>query len=109
MRHWKFTDPDAPFPRTTSGRTSQNHTTRPGRQTGRPQPKPQGAPSWCPTLQDAFDADPAFKEAMDALTQGQREYNEHIASAKREATKQSRLAKILPMVLDGKGLHDKYR
>ena len=61
-------------------------------------------------MQDAFDADPAFKEAMDALTPGrQREYNEHIASAKREATKQSRLAKILPMVLDGKGLHDKYR
>ena len=47
---------------------------------------------------------------MDALTPGrQREYNEHIASAKREATQHSRLAKILPMVLDGKGLNDRYR
>ena len=73
-------------------------------------PKPQGAPSWCPALQDAFDADPAFKDAMDALTPGrQREYNEHIASAKREATQHARLAKILPMVLDGKGLNDRYR
>ena len=55
-------------------------------------------------MQDAFDADPAFKDAMDALTPGrQREYNEHIASAKREATQHARLVKILLMVLDGKG------
>jgi len=39
----------------------------------------------------------------------QREYCEHIASAKREATQQSRLEKIIPMLLKGVGLHDKYK
>jgi len=39
----------------------------------------------------------------------QREYCEHIATAKREATKLSRLEKITPMILQGVGLHDKYK
>ena len=39
----------------------------------------------------------------------QREYCEHIATAKRESTKQNRLEKIIPMILDGAGLHDKYK
>jgi uncharacterized protein YdeI (YjbR/CyaY-like superfamily) len=39
----------------------------------------------------------------------QREYAEHIASAKREATKQTRIDKVLPMIVSGVGLHDKYR
>lgn len=48
----------------------------------------------------------AFRE----LTPGrQREYAEHIASAKRNDTKQKRIAKILPMITAGVGLHDKYR
>jgi len=32
-----------------------------------------------------------------------------LAEAKREATKRSRLEKVLPMIRDGQGLHDKYR
>ena len=39
----------------------------------------------------------------------QREYCEYISSAKREATKQSRLDKIIPMIEKGLGLNDKYR
>ena len=39
----------------------------------------------------------------------QREFAGHIANAKREATKQARLEKIIPMILSGVGLHDKYR
>ncbi len=39
----------------------------------------------------------------------QREFCEYISSAKREATKQSRIEKIIPMILNGIGLHDKYR
>ncbi|WOD43943.1 YdeI/OmpD-associated family protein [Hwangdonia lutea] len=39
----------------------------------------------------------------------QREYCEYISSAKREATKQTRLEKIKPMILKGVGLHDKYK
>ena len=39
----------------------------------------------------------------------QRKYCEHIVTAKREATKTSRLEKIKPMILQGVGLHDKYK
>lgn len=39
----------------------------------------------------------------------QRNYAAHISSSKREATQISRLEKIIPMILDGKGLHDKYK
>ena len=38
-----------------------------------------------------------------------REYAEHIASAKQEETKVRRLEKILPMIVAGGGLHDKYK
>ena len=39
----------------------------------------------------------------------QREYCEYIATAKRDPTKLSRLEKIKPMILNGTGLHDKYK
>ncbi len=39
----------------------------------------------------------------------QREYCEYISTAKREATKQTRLEKIIPMILNGVGLNDKYK
>ncbi len=39
----------------------------------------------------------------------QREYAEYVSSAKRDDTKQKRIAKILPMIAAGVGLNDKYR
>ena len=49
-------------------------------------------------------------DSFNALTLGkQREYCTHIADAKREATKQTRIDKIIPMILKGVGLHDKYK
>ena len=39
----------------------------------------------------------------------QREYADYISSAKRKATKQNRLEKIIPMIKSGVGLHDKYK
>lgn len=63
-----------------------------------------------PDLKTAFKENAPFKKAFDALTAGkQREYIAHIASAKREATRLSRIEKIIPMILEGKGLHDKYK
>lgn len=48
--------------------------------------------------------------AFRKLTPGrQREYAEHITSARRDETKQKRIARILPMIASGIGLHDKYR
>jgi uncharacterized protein YdeI (YjbR/CyaY-like superfamily) len=63
-----------------------------------------------PELAGALRADKKTRGGFEALTPGkQREYASHIADAKREATKLSRLEKVLPMIRDGKGLHDKYR
>lgn len=39
----------------------------------------------------------------------QKEFTVYITSAKREATQISRLEKIIPMILEGKGLNDQYR
>lgn len=51
-----------------------------------------------------------LNSAFNALTPGkQREYCEYIETAKREATKQSRLEKITPMIIAGVGLYDKYK
>src|SRR5690606_37519544 len=61
-------------------------------------------------LQQELDADPAVLEAFMKLTPfKQREYCEFIETAKQEKTKLARLEKIKPMILQGIGLHDKYR
>ncbi len=63
-----------------------------------------------PELKGKLSSDASLKAAFEKFTPGkQREFAEYIAEAKREATKQKRLAKIIPMVLDGIGLNDKYR
>jgi len=63
-----------------------------------------------PELQAAFKKHKKARASFEKLTPGKcREYAEHIASAKQDATKQRRLEKILPMIESGIGLHDKYR
>ena len=57
-------------------------------------------------LKTQSDVNASFK----ALTPGkQREYCSYISDAKREATKLTRIEKIIPMILNGVGLHDKYK
>ena len=57
-----------------------------------------------------FKSNSELHTAFNALTPGkQREYCEHVSSAKREATKLSRIEKITPMILQGLGLYDKYK
>ena len=61
-------------------------------------------------LQGAFKSDSDLATSFKILSPyKQREYSEYIETAKREATKQTRLEKIIPMILDGLGLHDKYK
>ena len=61
-------------------------------------------------LYTAFNEDSALKPAFDALSPGKKkEYAGYISDAKREATKISRLEKIIPMILAGQGLHDIYK
>jgi len=58
------------------------------------------------TLVQNEKANKAFKSLS---PYNQKEYSEYIANAKQEKTKVSRLKKILPMILEGKGLNDKYK
>ena len=61
-------------------------------------------------LQNAFKNNSQLKISFETLSPSkQREYCDHISTAKREATKQTRLEKITPMILQGVGLHDKYK
>jgi len=61
-------------------------------------------------LKQELTKDAAFNSCFNNLSPyKQREYCEHIVTAKREATKISRLEKIKPMILQGVGLHDKYK
>lgn len=63
-----------------------------------------------PELSSAFKKDPELKSAFKKLSPGkQREYADHISEAKREATRHSRLEKVIPMIKSGVGLNDKYK
>ncbi len=73
--------------------------------------KPQKNPLFIPTeLQSLFSSDTLLRDSFDELGFSQkREFAEYISGAKREHTKSRRIAKIIPMVLKGIGLNDKYR
>jgi len=61
-------------------------------------------------LLEAFKKDSKLKEAFDKLTSGkQKEYTLYINEAKQEATKIKRVEKIIPIILQGLGLNDKYK
>jgi len=61
-------------------------------------------------LKEALALDGELSDAFETLTPGkQREYAEHIATAKQEKTRLSRLEKCIPMIKSGTGLHDKYK
>jgi len=63
-----------------------------------------------PLLSEALKSDKELKQAFSALTQSkQQDYIEYIATAKREQTKLTRLDKIVPMILRGEGINDKYK
>ncbi|RYY15168.1 MAG: hypothetical protein EOO04_29050 [Chitinophagaceae bacterium] len=61
-------------------------------------------------LADALESDPDLADHFEKLTPGkQKEYIIYLNEAKQEATKLSRLEKIIPMILNGVGLNDKYK
>lgn len=61
-------------------------------------------------FQKELNSNKKLKECFFNLSLGkQREYADHISSAKREETKLKRLEKIKPMILNNVGLHDKYK
>lgn len=70
-------------------------------------PKPVVIP---PALKAALAQDKAAREAFDGFSpSARREYCEWIADAKREETRDARLAKLLEQVKEGKQMHWKYQ
>ncbi|MED4237541.1 YdeI/OmpD-associated family protein [Priestia megaterium] len=58
-------------------------------------------------LQHKFDEIPALKDAFTTLTPGrQRAYILHFSAAKQSKTRESRVEKCIPNILNGKGLND---
>ena len=58
-------------------------------------------------FQDRLDRNTALREAFFALTPGrQRQYHLHFTGAKLPATRESRVEKAIPLILDGMGLND---
>jgi uncharacterized protein YdeI (YjbR/CyaY-like superfamily) len=58
-------------------------------------------------LQNKLDEIPALKAAFDALTPGrQRGYILYFSAAKQSKTRESRVEKCMPQILNGKGLND---
>ncbi len=58
-------------------------------------------------FQNKLDEIPALKTAFDALTPGrQRAYLLYFSAAKQSKTRESRVEKWMPQILDGKGLDD---
>ena len=61
-------------------------------------------------LDEALSNDSKAKAEFENFTDyKQKEFIEHIETAKRDATKQRRLKKSLELIRQGIGLHDKYR
>jgi uncharacterized protein YdeI (YjbR/CyaY-like superfamily) len=59
-------------------------------------------------FQNKLDEIPALKTAFDALTPGrQRAYHLYFSAAKQSKTRESRVEKCLPQILNGKGLDDR--
>jgi len=61
-------------------------------------------------LQNELDRNSELLDKFNAFAPyKQREFIEYITSAKQEKTQISRLEKIIPVILEGRGLNDKYR
>lgn len=61
-------------------------------------------------FQKELNTNEALKSSFNDFTLSkQREHADYISEAKREQTKLKRLEKIIPMIIKGVGLHDKYK
>ncbi len=63
-----------------------------------------------PQLKRALAKNKKANASFNQLTKGkQREYADYVGDAKREETKLKRIEKVIPMIVAGQGLNDKYR
>ena len=61
-------------------------------------------------FQKELDTNSELKKQFESFSLSKkREYADHVSDAKRENTQLKRIEKIIPMILNGVGLHDKYK
>ncbi|PQJ14612.1 YdeI/OmpD-associated family protein [Aureicoccus marinus] len=110
MRHWKFTAPQPDNKALVKAYVLEAlENEKQGKRIAADRKAPQ-AVALPELLQNEMKKDADFKRAFESLSPSkQRDYAEHISSAKREETKIKRWTTIVPMILDGKGLNDKYK
>ena len=110
MRQWRFqssSDIEAPLIKTYLAEAIDNQLAGRVVKTSPPGKKPLSLP---PLLKEALENTEGALHAFGALTLSRkRDYAEYIDTAKRDATKMKRLEKIIPMILQGKGLNDQYQ
>jgi uncharacterized protein YdeI (YjbR/CyaY-like superfamily) len=109
MRHWKFTKEDQIDKKAILNYINEAIANQKNGSILSPSKtsKPLAIPE---LLLTEFKKNRDFKTAYHMLTAyKQKEFNEYISTAKQEATKLRRLEKIIPMILAGEGLSDKYK
>ncbi|MBZ0245011.1 MAG: DUF1801 domain-containing protein [Cyclobacteriaceae bacterium] len=108
LRQWRFTsmkEIDEKLIRTYLKEAIQN--VKAGKEIKPDRDKPIAIPK---ELSSHLKKTPSDLKAFNLLSKGkQREYAEHIEEAAKPETKSRRIKKILPMIVNGDGLHDKYK
>ncbi len=107
MRQWRFSSMDEIDEKLIKAYLAEAIQNQKDGKEVKPQKKPLVIPE---QLQAALDKDASLSKAFEKFSLShKREYADYINEAKREDTKQRRLEKIIPMILESVGLNDKYR
>lgn len=108
LRQWRFEDARAIDPKLIKSYVSEAiDNQRNGREIKADRNKELLVPE---ELAAALSKNKKAAAQFEEMTKGKkREYCDHISSAKREETKVSRIEKMMPLIEQGVGLHDKYR
>ncbi len=107
LRQWRFESGDKLSIRALKSFIKQSIDNQQAGKTIKPTKKPL---SISDELVKAMKKKAGLRKAFESLTPGkQREYAEHVGSARQEATRRRRLEKVIPMIEAGVGLHDKYK
>lgn len=108
MRQWRFSsveEIDEKLVREYLAEAIRNQ--KAGKEIKPSQNKPLALPD---ELSAALENNPRLAERFGQLSLGrQREYAEYIGEAKRADTREKRLEKSIPVILDGRGLNDRYK
>ena len=108
MRHWRMTSARDIKPALirTYLEEVKSHEKAGARVAMKPPARVAPPPELVAAIADNRRAKASFEALSPAM---QREYSLYVAEAKQAATKQRRIDKILPMIVAGHGLNDKYR